>query len=81
MVCIFRWRVMGDRNFWCRIEGKGCWSATGISAEQELQKFTEAQDKSILEAGFMWQKVTRTSAKYGLQSEITSFVAPPSKTR
>lgn len=23
----------------------------------------------------MWQKVTRTSAKYGLQSEITSFVA------
>ena len=62
------------RNFWCRIEGKGCWSATGISAEQELQKFTEAQDKSILEAGFMWQKVTRTSAKYGLQSEITSFV-------
>lgn len=22
----------------------------------------------------MWQKVTRTSAKYGLQSEITSFV-------
>ena len=63
------------RNFWCRIEGKGCWSATGISAEQELQKFTEAQDKSILEAGFMWQKVTRTSAKYGLQSEITSFVA------
>ena len=25
------------RNFWCRIEGKGCWSATGISAEQELQ--------------------------------------------
>ena len=63
------------RNFWCRTEGKGCWSATGISAEQELQKFTEAQDKSILEAGFMWQKVTRTSAKYGLQSEITSFVA------
>ena len=62
------------RNFWCRIEGKRCWSATGISAEQELQKFTEAQDKSILEAGFMWQKVTRTSAKYGLQSEITSFV-------
>ena len=62
------------RNFWCRTEGKGCWSATGISAEQELQKFTEAQDKSILEAGFMWQKVTRTSAKYGLQSEITSFV-------
>lgn len=62
------------RNFWCRIEGKGFWSATGISAEQEAKKFTEEQDESILEAGFMWQKITRTSAKYGLKSEITSFV-------
>ncbi len=62
------------RNFWCRTEGKGYWSACGISAEQEFQKYTENQDKSILEAGFMWQKVPRTSAKYGLQSEILSFV-------
>lgn len=62
------------RNFWCRVEGKGFWSATGISAEQEAQKFSEEQDESILEAGFMWQKVTRTSTKYGLESEITSFV-------
>lgn len=62
------------RNFWCRMEGKGFWSAAGISAEQESQKFTEEQDESILEAGFMWQKVSRTSAKYGLKSEITSFV-------
>lgn len=27
-----------------------------------------------MEAGFMWQTVTRTSAKYRLKSEITSFV-------
>ena len=63
------------RNFWVRIEGKGNWSVAGVSAEQEFSKFTSKQDESELEAGFMWQKVTRTSAKYGLQSEITSFVA------
>ncbi len=62
------------RNFWCRIEGKGYWSACGMSAEQEYQKYTEDQDESVLEAGFMWQKIQRTSKKYGLRSEITSFV-------
>ena len=62
------------RNFWCRIEGKGCWSACGTSAEQEAAKFTDAQDESMIEAGFMWQKLVRTSEKYGLTSEITSFV-------
>lgn len=62
------------RNFWCRIKGKGYWSACGMSAEQEYQKYTEDQDESVLEAGFMWQKIQRTSKKYGLRSEITSFV-------
>ncbi len=62
------------RNFWCRIEGKGCWSACGTSAEQEAAKFTDAQDESMIEAGFMWQKLVRTSEKYGLTAEITSFV-------
>ena len=62
------------RNFWCRIEEKGCWSACGTSAEQEAAKFTDAQDESMIEAGFMWQKLVRTSEKYGLTSEITSFV-------
>lgn len=62
------------RNFWFRIEGKGYWSACGVSAEQEFQKYTEKQDKSSLEAGFMWQKLHRTSENYGLQSEILSFV-------
>lgn len=62
------------RNFWCKIKGKGYWSACGVSAEQEFQKYTDKQDKSSLEAGFMWQKLHRTSEKYGLQSEILSFV-------
>ena len=62
------------RNFWCRIENKGSWSVCGSSAKQEAAKFTKDQDESILEAGFMWQKISRKSQKYGLQAEVTSFV-------
>lgn len=62
------------RNFWCRVKGKGYWSANGVSAEQECQRYTAEQDESVLEAGFMWQKLQRTSKKYGIHSEITSFV-------
>ena len=43
--------------------------------EQEFDKYTDRQDESTLEAGMMWQKLTRTSKKYHLQSEITSFVS------
>ncbi|NLK29151.1 MAG: cellobiose phosphorylase [Clostridiales bacterium] len=63
-----------SRNFWCHIEGKGIWSATGKSSEQEAKLFTEDKEDTVLEAGFMWQKVTRTSKYYGVRSEITSFV-------
>lgn len=62
------------RNFWCVVDGAGCWSATGASAEAENKKFSKEQDESILTAGLMWQKVKRTSEKYGLEAEITSFV-------
>ena len=62
------------RNFWCIDENLGAWSATGASAEEECKKFTELQDKSNLEAGFMWQTVTRQSNKYQLEAKITSFV-------
>lgn len=62
------------RNFWCRIERKGYWSACGSSAEQELNRFTEQQEETLLEAGFMWQTLRRNSVKYGIQSQITSFV-------
>ncbi len=63
-----------SRNFWCYIEGVGAWSATGASAEAEYDKYTERQDECSMEAGFMWQTVTRSSSKYHLQSEVTSFV-------
>ncbi|MCI9057834.1 MAG: cellobiose phosphorylase [Oscillospiraceae bacterium] len=61
------------RNFWCVTE-RGCWSAAGVSAEQEAARFTPEQDKSSLTAGFMWQAVRREAKRYGLCAEITSFV-------
>ncbi|MCX4327286.1 MAG: cellobiose phosphorylase [Lachnospiraceae bacterium] len=62
------------RNFWCITGQLGAWSATGASAEEECQKFTELQDKSCLQAGFMWQTVTRKSLKYQIEAKVTSFV-------
>lgn len=61
------------RNFWCITE-KGAWSACGSSAEAENDRYTDRQDKSRITAGFMWQRLERTSDKYGLSSEITSYV-------
>ena len=63
-----------SRNFWCHVEGVGVWSATGVSAEAEYDKYTDRQDACSMEAGFMWQTVTRKSSKYQLQSTVTSFV-------
>ena len=63
-----------SRNFWCCIEGEELWSATGQSAEAEADKFTKRQEKSSILAGLMWQEISRTSDKYGLQASIKSFV-------
>lgn len=63
-----------SRNFWCSVGSAGAWSATGASAEAEFQKHTDFQDKCSIQAGFMWHKVTRSSKKYQLESEIISFV-------
>ena len=63
-----------SRNFWCCVEGVGAWSATGASAEAEYDKYTPHQDECCIEAGFMWQTVTRKSSKYQLKSTVTSFV-------
>lgn len=62
------------RNFWCNIEGKGVWSASGVSAGQQSCRFSDKQEKSFLEAGILWHRITRESEKYGLRSKITSFV-------
>lgn len=62
------------RNFWCMVEGVGCWSAAGASAEAEDKKFSPEQDAGALTAGLMWHRVKRSSKKYSLEAEITSFV-------
>ena len=38
------------------------------------RKVHKSQDESVLEAGFMWQKLTRTSKEYGIKASTTSFV-------
>lgn len=62
------------RNFWCNIKGKGLWSATGNSAVQEGDLFTDKKEETVLDAGFMWHKMKRVSKVFGITSEITSFV-------
>lgn len=62
------------RNFWCVIDGIGAYSIAGVSPEQELAKFTDAQDTSRLTAGFMWHTVERTSKVFDLRSTVTSFI-------
>lgn len=62
------------RNFWCVLDGKGAWSATGASAETESFRGTPQEEESALDAGVMWHCVKRRSARYSLASEITSFV-------
>ena len=62
------------RNFWCKIKEGKVWSATGKSAMQEAKLFTKEKDETLLEAGVMWHKLTRTSKEHRIKSEIISFV-------
>jgi cellobiose phosphorylase len=62
------------RNFWVNLDGFNPWSVTGNSAAQIARHFTHAEEESYLEAGFLWQKVTRKNTETGLQAEVTSFI-------
>lgn len=57
----------GTRNFWCVLDKGKIWSATGASAETESLKGTPEEEESSLEAGVMWHRVNRQSAKYSLE--------------
>lgn len=63
-----------SRNFWVYIEGKGAWSATGVSAMSMASLFTDEKENTELEAGTMWHKMTRVSDALGMKSEVLSFV-------
>ena len=60
------------RNFFCAFEDE-IWSACGASAGQEAARFTDAEDKVVLEGGRMWQKVARTNKKKSVTAEVTIF--------
>jgi cellobiose phosphorylase len=65
-----------SRNFWVYIHGVGSWSATGVSAVQQADIFSENKEETELEAGIMCHKITRESKSLGIKSEIISFVPP-----
>ena len=59
-----------SRNFWVRVNNGKIWSACGVSKD-----FKQIQDdKFNLEAGLLWQKITRENRNIGLKAEILSFV-------
>ncbi len=41
---------------------------------QVARHFSEKEEETFLEAGFLWQRVTRKNTQIGLQAEVTSFV-------
>ena len=57
------------------IKERGVWSATGMSAKQEAQRYSGQQEESCVEAGYMWHKAMRRSKEIGIEAEITSFCA------
>jgi cellobiose phosphorylase len=59
-----------SRNFWVYIDKNKVWSACGVSKDLLHSR----EDKFSLEAGMLWQKITRENKKIGLRSEILSFV-------
>lgn len=62
------------RNFWVNIKGQEPWSATGVSARQQMLIFSDDKEETMLEAGVMWHRVTRSNTNLGVRSRITSFV-------
>jgi cellobiose phosphorylase len=63
-----------SRNFWCNIKKKGLWSATGMSMDQLKEQLTDKKEKTMLEAGMLYQTMYRVSEKYGIGAKILSFV-------
>ena len=62
------------RNFWFVKNDAEVYSAAGVSARQEADKFTKLQDDSELTAGFMRHTIKRTSRVHQLETTVTSFI-------
>lgn len=59
-----------SRNFWVYINKDKVWSAAGVS--KDLKQIR--QDEFVLEAGQLWQRISRKNEEVGLKSEILSFI-------
>ncbi|MCX5699704.1 MAG: cellobiose phosphorylase [Candidatus Omnitrophica bacterium] len=59
-----------SRNFWVYVNKDKVWSATGVSKDLKQLR----QDEFALEAGQLWQRISRQNNKIGLKSEILSFI-------
>jgi len=59
-----------SRNFWVYVNKDKVWSAAGVSKDLKQLR----QDEFILEAGQLWQRISRKNNKIGLKSEILSFI-------
>jgi cellobiose phosphorylase len=59
-----------SRNFWVYVNKDKIWSAAGVSKDYRQIR----QDEFILEAGQLWQRISRKNKKVGLKSEILSFI-------
>ncbi|MDD5505648.1 MAG: cellobiose phosphorylase, partial [Candidatus Omnitrophica bacterium] len=62
--------LRSSRNFWIYINPKKIWSATGVSKDHKQIN----RDKFKLEAGLLWQKITRQNKTIGVKAQILSFV-------
>lgn len=65
---------LSTRNFWCVVDQKSVYSVSGLSPEQEMDKYSEDGDETSLTAGFMWHTLERKSKKLKITSTVTSFV-------
>jgi cellobiose phosphorylase len=59
-----------SRNFWVYLNQNKIWSAAGVSKNFNQLR----QDEFTLEAGQLYQRISRKNKKIGLKSEILSFI-------
>ncbi len=66
-----------SRNFWCRFKSGHVWSVFGESALQTLDRYQpNSSEETVLEAGFLWQKLIKTNSILGVSSEVINFIPP-----
>lgn len=63
------------RSFWLNISGKGVFSCSGNSAENNLKAALGQDNEEVrIDAGIGWIRISRTSPEYSVKAENTIFV-------